>query len=109
MNVPGFSSNKAVYSGTITSNGFELGTLLRQPYLGSVSLNATIDGVSFDPEHAQIKTDATISQLTYNGYTYKNISAEGLLAKNNLTENCWLMIATGIGILWNTWILARRM
>jgi len=81
MNVPGFSSNKAVYSGTIISNSFELGTLLRQPDLGSVSLNATINGISFDPEHAQINTNANISQLFYHGYNYKNISAEGLLAK----------------------------
>lgn len=81
MNVPGFSSNTAVYSGTVVSNNFNIGALLRQADLGTISVNAGISGMSFDPEHAQIKTNADISELTYLGYTYRNISAEGVLAK----------------------------
>ncbi|MGN6567036.1 MAG: translocation/assembly module TamB domain-containing protein, partial [Flavipsychrobacter sp.] len=81
MNLPGFSSNKSVYSGTIGSDHFDLGTLLRQPELGTITLKADINGMSFDPEHAQIKTDATVSDLELHGYHYKNITAEGILAR----------------------------
>jgi len=85
MNMPGFSSNKAVYSGTISSDHFNLGALLRQPELGSITLKADINGMSFDPEHAQIKTDATVSDIEVHGYHYKNITAEGTLAKKQFT------------------------
>ncbi|MBS1690451.1 MAG: hypothetical protein JSS96_17095, partial [Bacteroidetes bacterium] len=85
MNIPGFSSNKAVYSGTILSDHFNLGALLRQPELGTLTLKADINGMSFDPEHAQIKTDATVSDLDIHGYHYKNIFAEGTLARKQFT------------------------
>jgi len=85
MDLPQFNSNRSVYSGTITSNNFDLGTLLRQPELGVLSLKADINGMSFDPEHAQIKTNATVSDIEIHGYHYRNITAEGILARKQFT------------------------
>lgn len=83
MNLPGFSTDNAVYTGTIVTTNFDLGTLLRQPDLGAITLRAGVSGMSFDPDRAQINTNANISSFSYRGYTYRNISAEGILAKKH--------------------------
>jgi hypothetical protein len=87
MNLPGFSSNKAAYTGSITTDHYNIGALLKQPDLGYISLNADINGLSFDPDHMQIKTKATISKLQYLGYDYKKIDAQGTLARKQFTGN----------------------
>lgn len=81
MDIPAFKGNSAVYSGTINGDKVNLGVLLNQPELGIVSLKGTIGGNAFDPEHAQIKYNGTISALDFHGYRYQNIIAEGTLAK----------------------------
>ncbi|MBA3827614.1 MAG: translocation/assembly module TamB domain-containing protein [Taibaiella sp.] len=81
MNVPGFRAKTAVYSGNVSTDNFNLGTLLRQPDLGIISLKANITGTSFDPVQGQLKTNATISRFDYKGYSYRNITAIGVIAR----------------------------
>ena len=81
LNIPGFNSNAAVYSGTIISNQLQLGTFLEQPLLGGLTLKENVSGKSFDPDHAQMDIDGTISELTIKGYPYHNIITHGTLAK----------------------------
>jgi hypothetical protein len=81
MNIPGFVSNKAVYSGTLATSKVQLGTFIRQPLIGPITLNETISGQSFDPGNGQLNVNGMVSELTLNGYTYHNISTKGLLDK----------------------------
>ena len=81
MNIPGFHGNTAVYSGKVAADNVQIGTFLKQPLLGSVSLNESISGSSFDPDHVQLNIDGNISELTIKGYPYHKITTHGTLAK----------------------------
>ncbi|MFI4962774.1 MAG: translocation/assembly module TamB domain-containing protein [Legionellales bacterium] len=81
MNIPGFNGNTAVYSGKVAADNVQIGTFLKQPLLGSVTLDEDISGSSFDPDHVQLKIDGTIKEFTLKGYPYHNIITHGTLAK----------------------------
>lgn len=81
MNIPGFHGDSAVYSGSLLTNNFQVGTLFRQPLFGAITLNEDISGSSFNPEKAQMKIDGTISEFGINNYLYHNIITHGTLAK----------------------------
>jgi hypothetical protein len=78
MNMAG---KEPLYSGTIASKGFNVGRLLNQSVLGNTSFNATLKGASFDPNKFQINATSEFREFTFNGYTYKNISADGIFDK----------------------------
>ncbi|HTM64742.1 MAG TPA: translocation/assembly module TamB domain-containing protein [Flavipsychrobacter sp.] len=79
--IPNLNSKVAVYSGAVSTEHFALGTLLRQPLFGDISFKANVSGAAFDPQNASVKIDGFINYLDVKGYRYKNISAEGTLAK----------------------------
>ncbi len=81
MNIPGFNSNTATYSGMVTTNSLQIGILLKQPLLGGITLKENVTGNSFDPERVQMDIDGTISQFSINGYPYQNIMTHGTVAK----------------------------
>jgi len=81
MSIPGFISSSAVYSGTIAADRVQIGTFLKQPLFGSITLKEDIAGRSFDPEHAQLNVDGTIKEFGINNYLYHNIITHGTLAK----------------------------
>ncbi len=81
MNIPGFNSSTAAYSGKIATNDLQLGILLKQPLLGGITLTENVTGNSFDPDRIQVDVDGTISALTLNGYNYQNILTQGKVAK----------------------------
>lgn len=65
------------YSGTISSIGFNVGRLLNQPALGTTTFNAVLQGASFDVNGVRIKASSKFRDITFNGYTYKDIVADG--------------------------------
>jgi hypothetical protein len=82
MNLPQFSSQRAAYSGTVATQNFNIGALIRQPELGYITIRSGISGRAFDPKVAQININAEIDRLDLHGYSYRNIKAEGILSKN---------------------------
>ncbi len=79
--LPSLDARKAVYAGTVGAANFNLGVLLRQPYLGNITFKADVSGNGFDPEAAGgVKIKGFINKLGLNGYNYSNITAEGVLA-----------------------------
>lgn len=76
MKIP--ARQQPTYSGHITSDGFNVGRLFNQELLGTTSLNAELQGASFDQDGLHIKANSTIQSITFNGYTYKNIVADGI-------------------------------
>ena len=85
MNIPGFNSNTAVYSGLVIADNFQLGILFKQPLIGGITLKETISGNSFNPDLIQMNLDGTIQQFTIKDYPYHNISTNGTLAKKQFT------------------------
>ena len=81
LDIPGFNSDTARYSGMVTTNSLQLGILLKQPLFGGITLKENVNGNSFDPDHLQMDIDGTISQFTIDGYTYQNIITHGTVAK----------------------------
>ena len=81
LKMPALNAKNAVYSGTISARGFNLGALLRLPYLGALTFKADVSGNGFDASSAGIKVNAQIDELGLYGYNYHKINAEGLLAK----------------------------
>ncbi len=81
MDIPGFNSNTAAYSGTVATNDLQIGILLRQPLFGGITLKESIKGNSFDPDRVQMDIDGTISRFTINDYAYQNIMTHGTVAK----------------------------
>ncbi len=70
-----------VYSGTVSTAGFNLGPLIKDPNVGDVSFNATLKGVGFQPNSGNIALDARIGYVDYRGYRYQNITVDGELNK----------------------------
>ena len=87
MRVPNLASKRAVYTGKITTDHFDLGTLLRQPLLGSIGVSAEVSGAAFDPDNAAVQFTAAINHFDVKGYRYKNITAEGTLEGKKFDGN----------------------
>jgi hypothetical protein len=90
LDIPKFVSDNAAYSGTISTDNFDLGTLLKQPELGTLSFHGTVKGTAFDPNKAQLTLDATISNLGFHNYKYQNITAQGTLEKKKFSGKVFI-------------------
>jgi hypothetical protein len=75
------SGQPPLYSGTISTENFQLGTLLNDPTLGAVALNGTVKGKGFNARDRQVNMDGNIRYVDYNGYRYSNITVKGNLDK----------------------------
>lgn len=76
------NKQQPTYSGTISSTAFDLGRLLNQANLGKTTFNAQLQGASFDLAGFHIKAKSKFQDFTFNGYTYKDILADGIIDKN---------------------------
>ncbi|MBC7934757.1 MAG: translocation/assembly module TamB domain-containing protein [Rhizobacter sp.] len=74
-----------IYSGTISTPGFELGQFIADKNFGNVALNGTIKGSGFTLDKLDAKFKGDISQLYYAGYTYRNATVDGSL-KNKIFD-----------------------
>ncbi len=79
LKMPGFETGRAVYSSELTAEDFNLGPLLRLPALGSISFKGQLSGNSFDAGRADLRVNGFIHHLNLYGYSYQNISADGVL------------------------------
>ena len=96
--------NAERYDLNATLANFNLGKLLKQPDLGSVTANAKIKGTGFNFEKNNATIDAFVTQATYKNYTYNAVALKGSLNKGNYNvtlnsddENAKLnIVASGI-------------
>lgn len=72
----------STYSGTLGLQNFSLGSLLQEPDLNKISMQGKISGSGFIMDKANLALNATISRLDYQGYPYRNIKANGKLARS---------------------------
>jgi hypothetical protein len=71
----------AGYSGSIRSKSFNIGTLLENAQLGSISFEGTVNGSGLRPATLNAKLDGKIDLVEFNGYAYRNIQVAGNVAK----------------------------
>ena len=74
-----------VYSGSIQTNGFALGTFLNLPLLGKVAMKGTVKGKGFQFKNAVVALDGTIQEIELNGYNYHSIVLKGNLDHKLIT------------------------
>lgn len=70
-----------VYSGTVSTSSFNLGSLLKDKRVGYIGLNGTLKGAGFNPESGNVVVDARVQHLDFNGYRFQNITLDGELNK----------------------------
>ncbi len=69
----------ASYKGNIILSSFDIGALTKEPSLGEVSANVSIDGRGFTQTTVDTALRGVISSFYFQGYDYKNITLKGAL------------------------------
>lgn len=74
--------NEASYKGNISLNNFNVGKFFNNNNFGNVSLEGEVNGSGFLLDNINTSFVGTISDLNFNKYTYRNISANGQYQNN---------------------------
>ncbi|HEY4650896.1 MAG TPA: translocation/assembly module TamB domain-containing protein [Pontibacter sp.] len=70
------------YKGYLSTNSFNLGKLInRTDLLTTLSMSGNVAGSGFTLEDAHVDVDATVNQLYFKDYNYRNIVAKGNLSR----------------------------
>ncbi|HEX4372603.1 MAG TPA: hypothetical protein VHZ50_04770 [Puia sp.] len=75
----------SVYSGTISTDSFNLGKFLDNDQLGAISFSGKINGEGLTSQTLNATVDGSISQLYFDNYNYNNILVNGTLAKSKFS------------------------
>ncbi|NHN26895.1 translocation/assembly module TamB [Flavobacterium jejuense] len=75
--------NHEAYNIITSLDQFNIGKLIQNKDLGTVSLNTTIKGNSFDPKKANAKIEMEILSANYNQYNYNSIILNGTIKEGN--------------------------
>jgi len=65
------------YNGTVKSNSFQLGRLLNNKQLGKIAFNINTNGTKMHDAAVRGKIKATIAELQFNKYNYRDIKFDG--------------------------------
>lgn len=87
VDLPDGQNTTPSYSGNVQVNELQLGVLLQQPDLGSLTMKADINGLKNESGETEVNIKSVINHIAYKGYDYSDIQADGTLAKNKFTGN----------------------
>lgn len=73
------SGDVPVYSGSLTTERFEIGTLLDNTIVGMLTMKAEVKGAGFNIKTLKSSLDADIQQIDLYGYQYRNLKTTGEL------------------------------
>ncbi len=73
--------DNAKYTGTVTLENFDLGSFTNRKDLGKVTMTVDVDGKGFKEKYLNTSFSGEVQSIKYNGYTYKNIIADGKFKK----------------------------
>jgi len=71
----------SVYSGTISTDSFQLGSFLDNDNLGHIAFQGKINGTGLKTGTLNATLDGTINSIEFNQYTYQQIKVNGAVAK----------------------------
>lgn len=74
-------TGEPVYTGSVSTDGFQLGTFINNKDLGVVDFHGSIKGRSFDWSKINLNIDGIIHRIKYDNYTYQNIKGKGAINK----------------------------
>lgn len=78
LNIDGLNHfETAQYKGFIKTESLKLGQITGDSEMGNISLDAKVDGSGTTLKNLKTKIDAVVIQYQYNGYNYRNITANG--------------------------------
>lgn len=80
-------NGEPVYSGTINTEGFELGRFINNNQLGIVDFHGSVKGRSFDLNKMALDVDGLIHRIRYDNYTYQNIKGKGTVSSKQFNGN----------------------
>lgn len=66
-----------VYSGSLSSDGFDIGAFIDAKNLGNIAFRTQINGSGFSLEELNASVKGTIRKLTFKNYTYNHIQLAG--------------------------------
>ncbi|MDB5262053.1 MAG: hypothetical protein JWQ14_1334 [Adhaeribacter sp.] len=70
------------YNGTVSLNGLNLGKIMMDTTMGTLTADARVNGSGLTPETMRADIDANVQAVRYNNYTYNNISIKGTANRN---------------------------
>ncbi len=76
--------NAEVYDARISLDEFDLGRLIQNDSIGTLTLNVEAKGTGFDPATANATASGTIERAEYNSYVYRDLRFEGSVADGNM-------------------------
>ncbi|MGN6601560.1 MAG: translocation/assembly module TamB domain-containing protein [Ginsengibacter sp.] len=79
--------NKATYDVVLHTEKLQLGSIMQNPQLGSLTADFKVKGQGYDPQTANATFNSVVSNLTYNNYNYHNIQAHGNIAAKKYKIN----------------------
>jgi hypothetical protein len=71
----------SVYSGTISTDNFQLGPFLDIDGMGKIAFQGKVGGAGLKAGTLNASLNGTISSLEFNNYTYQHIAVNGAVAK----------------------------
>ncbi len=75
------------YTGVVSTENFQLGTLIQHSALGSLAFEGDVKGRGFSITGMEAALKGNLSFIEYNGYRYKDIAVDGTLAKSLFNGN----------------------
>ena len=66
-----------VYSGRISTDGFQLGSFINSPSLGLVAFDGSVKGKGFQWQTLDMSINGSVKRIQYGDYFYRNITARG--------------------------------
>jgi hypothetical protein len=82
------AGQQPVYSGSISTDNFNLGAFIGDPQLGVLSMTGDVKGSGFNTAGRSVEVNGDIRFVDFNNYRYQNISIKkGKLVKNEFTGN----------------------
>ncbi|QEC68516.1 hypothetical protein FRZ67_14825 [Panacibacter ginsenosidivorans] len=82
MNLP--AKGEPSYKGNIQTKQFDLGRFVRVSTLGKMSFKGKVEGRSFELDKVKTTLDGIFDSLQFNGYTYRNLTFSGAIAKEKI-------------------------
>ncbi len=81
LNLKLSANNIPAYSGTISTDNFQVGRLMQVDKLGQISFDGKIKGKGFTSMSMDSELEGMFSKLDYNHYSYRDISVNGRMTQ----------------------------
>jgi hypothetical protein len=81
VNMKIHGTKPSVYSGSISTDNFDLGQFLDNDRIGKISFNGQVNGEGLRSATLNATLDGTVRNLDFNDYTYQNIQVNGTVAQ----------------------------